>query len=464
MARFVSTETLRLEQDNQEKQSGALEKTLNAQALAQYEEARVAQVQRAVVSPPPPDAFRGLRVGPELSIEYEDSQGIPVEGSNPLLRNLSPFMFQIEPPLAFGSDGALVSGAKPGIDVDTFTRAGKTTVSLAQKARANLAQSNIVGMDYTASSPQAYVTPNSPGGPNQHTTPDGEQADATGETASGRLWKPAIADVFTAVDIAMQLSATMNTPPLVLLVNPNNLSLNITKLQQFQDRSRQGYIFHAWGEEQPKLSITAKCGAFMSSGRGVSFASKRDSASWQNLMNAFTIYRNNGYIYDTQGRSNAHHFVGQLSVWYDGWVYYGHMESFNYAYQDSQPNGGVEFTMEFTVSAMTDTAPETTSFVAPMRSPTPSLDRPIARSRGAAGEFSIGLNGLYTQGREVSYTEALQTLIPEDLLQVGDHLAGDDRPRGVQSQETGTDGFQTASAEETEEVKQTERGRSERFV
>ena len=433
MASFVSTETLTQHLKPASTGSNGHEST------------RQALIQRAVTNPPPPDAFRGLRVGPELGIEYTDVRATPIDGSNPLLRGLSPFMIQVEPPLIYGADGALDSKAKQGIDPQVFRRAAGVAVTLAQKARVNLAQSGISGIDYRAGSPQGYVRANAAGGRNDRPGPAGEQADSTGATTD-RLGQPAIADISTAVDISMQLSAAVNTPPLVLLVNPSQLQLTTTKVQQFQDRSRSGFIFHAWGEEQPKLSITAKCGAFISGGRGVSFASKRDSAAWQNLMNAFTLYRNNGYIYDTQGRSNAHHCVGMLSVWYDRWVYYGHMESFNYAYQDSQPHGGIEFSMEFTVSAMTDTAPPT-SVVQPMRSPTPSAlgsrHSPGGTNSPGVYTFDLASGRVRTQGQDVAQVGS--SAVPAVALENSASSQAAAGAQGMTTQETGTAGFIAAT-------------------
>jgi hypothetical protein len=198
----------------------------------------------------------------------------------------------------------------------------------------------------------------------------------------------------TAADMARQLTAALKTPPLVLLINPSSLKVNYTKLQQFTDRTRYGYVFHTWGEEQPKISITARCGAFYSGGRGVSYASKRDSVAWQNLMNLFHLYQNNGYSYDTIGKSNAHHAVGCLSICFDNWRYFGHMESFNWAYDETHQNGGIDFTMEFTASAIHDLAMSPT-VVLPMRSPTANPGDPRysgfgSRATEAPGNFSIG--------------------------------------------------------------------------
>ena len=189
---------------------------------------------------------------------------------------------------------------------------------------------------------------------------------------SGKIGTPALADLYTAVDITRQLRALVKTPPLILLINPQSLQMSYTKVQQFTDRTRHGFIFQAWGQEQPKLSISARCGAFISGGRGVQFASRRDSAAWQNVQTAFQFYRHNGYIYDTVGKSNAHHMVGALSIHYDGWVYYGNMESLSYTIDQSNQLGGVSFEMEFIVNAMIDTSNQSL-VVTPMRSPLPSL-------------------------------------------------------------------------------------------
>jgi len=447
-------------------------------ALNDYESARAKQVEAAVVTPPPPEAFKGLRTGPDIQIEYDAQQAVPIEMSNALLRNLSPFMIQVEPPLAFGEDGGRLNGDEsPGISPEIYRTAGASSVSLVQKARANLAVSGISGIDYTTGSTEEYVVQNSSAGTAKNPKGDGTLSDGAGNsTSTARLGKPAIADLLTAVDISMQLSAAMNTPPLVLLINPSNLQISISKIQQFQDRSRFGYIFHAWGEDQPKLTITAKCGAFVSGGRGVSFASKNDSVAWQNLMNAFTLYRSNGYIYDTRGRSNAHHFVGMLSIHYDGWVYYGHMGSFSYAYQDSQPNGGIEFSMEFVVSMMADTSSPSMA-VLPMKAPMPSLldMRYTGKSQNKSGEYAVGAGTdgltLTTQGREVSPSEAFGTLLPQDATQL---VTGNPdyqtpraseigQPKGVAQQSMGTDGFQSSSVSSPLTVTQAAPGRAQPF-
>ncbi|OHD20545.1 MAG: hypothetical protein A2Y38_21300 [Spirochaetes bacterium GWB1_59_5] len=330
-----------------------------------------------------PDAFAALRTGPEFTLEYEQATTVPVDGSKALLRGLSPFMLQVEPPLVYSQYGS----------PDQFKRDPGDIVVAAQglsnpfsSARSHL-QATPLGMD-RASTQQAtdqYLTQNA----SMSSAKDGTGKTPTDERgrASRRLGTPAIADLKTAVDIANQIKAAVNTPPLIMLINPQSLSMSISKIQQFTDRSRYGYVFHAWGEEQPVLSVETKCGAFYSAGRGAQWASRRDSAAWNNLMALFQFYKNNGYIYDTVGQSNAHHLVGALSIHYDGWVYYGHMSSFSWTFEEANQSGGISVSLEFTVSWMVDTS-KLTSVVSPLRSPTANDPRSPRGGQGPSRQAS----------------------------------------------------------------------------
>ena len=400
-------------------------------------------IQQAVKRPPPPTAFGGLKTGPDLSIEYEANVTFPVEQSNPMLRNLSPFMLQVEPPLIYGEAGGFLNQQTGQVPMGTYN-AAQQQVSGYNSARQALYRSNLtyLGMDGGMGDVSSFVQQGT-----GQTRPKPAQS-----TSDVRLGPPAIADINTAIDIARQLSATINAPPLVLLVNPATLQLSYTKIQQYSDRTRFGFKFHQWGEEQVKLSITAKCGAYVSGERGVQFASRQDSASWQNLMGAFHLYRNNGYIYDTIGKSNAHHMVGALSIHYDGWTYFGHMESFSWTEDESLQHGGIEFSMEFTASQILDTS-QSAYAVVPMRSPVPSLSDPRysgqqAASNNQAGEFTVALTSigpqLTTQGRVISGSDVYQLMQPGALVfnpsqQTADQQAG--LVKGLPSQPLGDKGF-----------------------
>lgn len=320
--------------------------------------------------PPAPLAYQGLRTGPEFHLEYEANQTPSLDGSADLPRVLSPFMLQVEPPLAWAN----LNPSNDGPDMAGILALGhKDAPSAFQSARQGILQALPEGPQLSnTGSVEEYVAQgirSKPVGASRTETRE------SGTTGPSRIGTPAIADVYTAVDITMQLRALVETPPLILLINPQQLQIAYTKVQQFTDRTRFGYVFQAWGEEQPRLQITSRCGAFISGGRGVQYASRRDSAAWQNLATALHFYRHNGYIYDTVGKSNAHHFVGALSIHYDSWVYYGNMQSFSYSFDENNVHGGIVFEMEFIVNAMVDTG-RLSPTVSPMRSPIPSLSDP----------------------------------------------------------------------------------------
>jgi hypothetical protein len=209
-------------------------------------------------------------------------------------------------------------------------------------------------------------------------------------TENGAFTEPGIADRLVAVDIASQLDVIRKVPPLTLLINPASLSISYTKVQQFSQRTRNGFLYQGWGEEQPTITINGSIGAFTagatsadagSTPTGVQFASKRNSASYQNLMTLLGFYKNAGYIYDTVHKSNAHHMVGALVIEYDQWVYIGHMNSFNWGHEQDLPNGKLTFDIEFKVSQMFDNHVPLSAMM-PLHSPTES---PGSRAYTAGG-------------------------------------------------------------------------------
>jgi hypothetical protein len=200
----------------------------------------------------------------------------------------------------------------------------------------------------------------------------------------GAFEKPGIADAMVAVDIASQLDTILKTPPLTLLINPASFSVQYTKVHQFSQRTRYGYEYQAYGEDQPTLTISGSIGAFIAGGvsgelepftttpTGVQFASKRNSAAYQNLMALLGFYKNAGYICDTVYRTHAYHMIGAIAIDYDQWVYVGHMNSFSWGYDQAETqNGKISFDLEFKVSQMFDNHFATES-IQPLRSPTES--------------------------------------------------------------------------------------------
>jgi hypothetical protein len=190
------------------------------------------------------------------------------------------------------------------------------------------------------------------------------------EVEESQANQAAVSDLIQALDVVVQLNRILATPSLTLLVNPEQLQITHSKRQAYTDRSRFNYVFQSWGEEQVRLSVSGRSAGFVVGSRGsgdstrsttlgasgYQYASKWDSAAWQNLMSLFTIYRNNGYFYDTSGRpkSEAHLFVGSVEITYDQWVYVGNFDNFNYSYEEEKQHGVVQFSFDFTASQVFD--------------------------------------------------------------------------------------------------------------
>jgi len=325
--------------------------------------------------------------GPDTDFTFVQQVGNqPIIGSDALAPQLSPFTFRILPPLIYLDNPGILAGTEKGtkknpIQLGYTTNAAignfsdfKQTLNAAKQAR-DTAFSGLLDSKPDTPTP-SYVKGKS------QARPTGSSNRSSIEQSS-RV-NPAITDMEVAQDIAIQLRRILNMPPLILYINPTQMSISYNKVQEYSQRSRSQIIYQTWGEEQPKLSVSAKIGAFIagavqpsgsqqttSAPQGVQHASKRDSAAFQQFMSVLSFYKNNGYIYDTIGRTNAHHLVGVVEISYDHFVYIGNFQSFNWRYDEQHQNGGMEFDFEFTVSQMYDLH-EGVGPVRILQSPTPN--------------------------------------------------------------------------------------------
>ena len=315
-----------------------------------------------------PYVFSKLATSNRHTLSINPQEQLPYDASDSFLRTLSPFILQIEPPLIYQN----IALSKHRVNVDIYSQSNKNVFI---ESRNNLLSSNIGAPLVPVSEPSV-----SQGG-----------LEKEPNTNTSRNY-PILSDLQTAIDQAVQLDTVLKTPPLVLLINPQSFDRSFVKVQTYQDRTRQGYVFHSWGEEQPKINFSIRCGAFISGQRGVQNVSKKDSLAWQNLINVMTFYKNNGYIYDTFGDSMANLAVGCLSIHYDQWIYYGHMESLNYSIESNMELGGVTFEIGFKVSLMVDTSTNSIP-VEPLINPTNPYDlvrTPVVSND--AGDYNINFS------------------------------------------------------------------------
>ena len=320
--------------------------------------------------------YADLSAGHTLSSTFETQRGIPYDGSNKLARRLSPFTLRLVIP------EAVVSALDIGVDVNLLSRASRDTRVASQQATAIREALGLTSVLPGAEGVTAPVT----------TRAAGQRL----QTTLGTQERAVLTDLTTVADIRYQVQTMLNVPPLTLFINPNNLSTSYTAVQQFSERSRNGLIFQRWGEDQVALSISGSTGAFAAGNAppttfgpptagsyentvptGVQFASKRDSAAFQQFVSLYQFYRNNGYVYDTVNGTDAHLMIGAVAIDYDQWTYVGHIESFEYSYDAENPHR-IEWSMEFIVGRMYDHA-EAPVVVGPQSSPTPGVGQLSAR-------------------------------------------------------------------------------------
>jgi len=239
----------------------------------------------------------------------------------------------------------------------------------------------------------------------------------------------------TAEEMAIQLDTILKAPPITFYINPLSFAITYTKKHQFTERTRFGFIYQAWGEDQPKISISGRIGSFVS-GKGNSrqavptghqFGSKLDSASFQQLMALLTLYKNNGYVYDILGKSNAHHLVGCIAIEYDGFTYLGHIESFEWGYEETTVAGGINYSFQFTVSRMYDNNDSSLLTVQPLKSPIPVPGNPTS---GARTLNSTAVDNRFVdrqvQVQNFAQTQANNTVVETNSTQDDTEIASGD--------------------------------------
>jgi len=347
---------------------------------------------------PAAQLYAKLAAGPGWQREYEIQQGIPIDGSNASLRDPtygSPFTFRIMPPEVLVN--ALTSQPDPeapqiGIMGAALNESSDFTAKRTRIA-ALRATSFVADTEAGIKRLEALIALN------------GVLFDPSNSRTSAAN-VPAISDVTQAANVLLQLNRALQTPPLTLLINPSQLNISYGTIQNYSERNRYGYIFQRWGEQQIRMNVQGKTGAFIAGVKaltpqtneiqnfggigarsggaipstpfatGVQFATKRDSASWQNLMSLFTFYRNNGYIYDNLEQTEAHLFIGSIAIDYDQNTWIGHFENFEWQYTEQNQLGGVEFSFEFVVDIFYDNAQREFQ-VLPIAAPTPSPSDPL---------------------------------------------------------------------------------------
>ena len=134
-------------------------------------------------------------------------------------------------------------------------------------------------------------------------------------------------------------------PALIFYINPTDLTRSKQKRSNSQFAG-MGHVTEHWGNDQDKLSANGKIGATYTNKTGLTRYFRRNSASFQQLMHLYLIYRNNGYIYEI-GDPRRISLVGRVQITYDTETWIGHFDSFSMTENADNPYT-MEYSFEFT--------------------------------------------------------------------------------------------------------------------
>jgi hypothetical protein len=156
-----------------------------------------------------------------------------------------------------------------------------------------------------------------------------------------------------------QVLAMRDLPPLFMYLNPNEFNISYEHVISDGNKGRQGYIIEHWGLQQPKINASGKIGATYIHARdglgraagGLTTSLRRESASYQNFMNLFRVYKNNAYIYTSSPSSPRISVMGSVKLFYDDTIYTGSFDTFSISESDTEPHT-LNYNFSFTVRFM----------------------------------------------------------------------------------------------------------------
>lgn len=244
---------------------------------------------------------------------------------------------------------------------------------------------------------------------------------------------------------ARALDRIRSTPPLRLLVNPTSFKISSEKVVSDGNFTREGHIIEHWGEQQDKMSLSGKVAAFfaidtmpspnqenLGGGPGLTRVARQYSASYQNFLSLYLLYRNNGGLYvnslgDTLKTNLLARLslVGSIYIYYDNTLYIGSFDTFDVTENDSAPYS-LEYNIEFTVRA-TFTLDEPTEYdynvAKTPQSALPTTSDPKSVEETGGGPVALPPGLTPEQAREQSRQEAHFKALAKQNNTTGENLS-----------------------------------------
>ena len=205
----------------------------------------------------------------------------------------------------------------------------------------------------------------------------------------------------------LALDRIKKTPPLQLLVNPQTFKLSSEKIISDGGFTREGPIIEHWGDQQDKLEASGKIAAFMAvdanppaasgptgGGPGLTRVARNYSASYQNLLSLYLLYRNNGGLYVSGLEGNLMtrlSLVGSIYIYYDSVLYIGSFDNFSITETDTNPYS-LEYSFQFTVRSafMLDSPTENNYQVQKLSQSDPALTSNASQVKNVSPEDTGG--------------------------------------------------------------------------
>jgi hypothetical protein len=152
-----------------------------------------------------------------------------------------------------------------------------------------------------------------------------------------------------------QIEVIQNTPGLLMLVNPNNFTRSYENTVDNSVKGRKGNITHVWFERPVSINGTGvTAGQYVvgpDGDGGITNELRIYSASYQNLLSLFTIYKTNGIIF-SGAESGAESGIRQLGysvfIYYDNHIYIGSFDSFEIQDSGTKPHN-MSYSFKFNV-------------------------------------------------------------------------------------------------------------------
>ena len=163
------------------------------------------------------DRYDGLPTGPFFVYSFETQEGLPVDNTNPMMRDVSPFTIRIIPPE--------VLGAELNVNVNALQHANQEPSSFTDAA--NSYRQSFGGQSVTGTAAQTRLS-----GLQQIVSAGQVLNDSTSQDE-----RSVLVDQYTAADIVYQIERILQTSPLTLLVNPKDFSVSYSPVQNYQNRS-----------------------------------------------------------------------------------------------------------------------------------------------------------------------------------------------------------------------------------